>query len=286
MKKAVNTVFEFCLHIFGFTHSKYPTNFYGKLSSFLVLIFHLVFLSNSVRIAYGKISEEALHEMWASYVQICILCVSILSSYLVFIFAWIGGKLERKISENLKNIDEIFSEGWIKATKATIIKKVFKIISKVIFQFIPFTVCILLSFVEVLLNKKTGIWRILIYPILLTKCYMYFYAMHVDRITKRVEKINSELEELIQEDDKINLSIKKLSTVVENQKLMMKISKKTEKFTKTYEILFDSVKIFNKRFGLLILLSIMSNFLSMVFCGYKFIIEVETTRGMMAIIGK
>lgn len=286
MNQAVNIVFEFCLHIFGFSHFNYPNSRCGKLLSLGVFLFHVVILSVSIKYAFNKVSKKGFEEIMTSYVQTIILIVTILSSHLVFAVAWAGRNLERKLHENLEKVDKLLLSGFVKENKKSWFEEIIKFLSFCTFKLLPFSICILLSFVELLLQKKSGLWRILLYPILLIKFSMYHYAITVSMIKKRISIINRELHELVKEDEKINLSFTRFSTVVENQKLMMKVSNRTETFIKSYEIIFTTVKMVNKRFGVLILLLIVSNFLSIVFCGFNYLIEIETGRVKVVIIGE
>ena len=287
MNRTLNKIFDFLCHIVGFSHFKYPDNIYGRILSFGVLIFHTSAVSVSIYIAEEKVSKEALKKIGDNYVQTVIFCVTILSSYLMFISAWLGRNLERKIHENLEKADEALKKYQTKKSSRKSSCKTFAQIASLIFlKLFPFFICIFLSSVELFLEKKNGLWRILIYPSLLVKFSFYKYAILVEKISKKFEKINSELLKLVEEDQKIYLPFARFAPITQNHKFISKISTETVKFIKVYEILHNTVKIFNKRFGVLILLMILSSFLSIVFCGFNFFINVETTKNKLVIIGE
>lgn len=287
MNRKAEIIFEILAHFFGISHFRYPKTGLGKVLSFGVLLFYICLLTISIKSAFDKVSKKSLVEIRNSYVQACILCCTILTSYLIFIVAWIYGDLECEIQKNLVEVDEICEDAWMKLKKKkNFLEILLQILSFSIFKFLPVVVCILLSFVEIILEKNTGLWRILFYPILLIKFSTYHYAWTVQNISERFTKINQGLEKLVKENKKFNFTYSKYSQFIQTQTFLFQLSLKIEKFVKSYEILFKTVQIFNKRFGILILMMVFANFLSIVFCGYNFFIELETKRVQIVIIGE
>lgn len=289
MKLKIEKSLQILFHVFGISHSKFAKNFIGKLISFVVLIVHIFILSVSILFVFQKINEKHFQEFFKSYTKFCIFSVVSLTAFYGLIQSWKGKNLEREIERNLEEIDEILNERWKGKTlksKTNWLKMSLKYLCKFVFTILPVIVCISLSFIPFFLDKTVGLWEILLYSVLLIKIASFYYALLVGKVQKRLVRINKKIEKLVEGNEKFELYLKRILIVVENPNAEREILVEVNKFIDSYSLLFTTVKIFNKRFGVSVFLIIFSIFLSVTYCGYNFFIESETTRDPVVITGE
>jgi 7tm Chemosensory receptor len=288
MKQRINKFLDILFHFFGISHLKVSSNLDGKVVSFCALIVNLCLMTFSISFTLQKVLKQNFEEMIKSYVKVCIFVVFTITTYFIQIQAWKCGNVEKEIERNLKKVDEILSEDFKTkiSKKVNWLKVVLNVLDEIMFEIIPVIICFALSLVPLFLDEPIGLWEILLYSTFLIKLASFHYVITVGKFTERFVKINEQLEEIVVEDEKYDLTFARFMIVVANRQILWKISLKVEKLMKSYTILYDSVKLFNRRFGFSIFMIIFSAFLSITYCGFNFFIEIETNRANVVIVGK
>lgn len=255
-----------------------------------VLIFHVSLLIFSTAFALNSFHKNRSEKLSESYSRVFIFCVLGLTAFSILFQTWAFQHLDLEVQDNLKKVDEILNSGWKKIKlkkRENCFEFCLKLLSKMFFEILPIFICICLSFVPLFLENKVDLYDTLFYSILMIKFTSIHYSMTIDKLCKSFAEINKELKQLSKEEEEIiNFSLIKLAHFVENRNMLTKISTKVEKFIECYEILFESVKILNKRFGISSFGTTFSSFLCVLNCGFNFFIEIETTQNEIIIISE
>lgn len=289
MTPSFSQICEIFLHVVGVSHMKFPRSLERTVFRLKVLIFHVCLLIFSTTFALNSFHKNRFEKLSESYSRVFIFCVLGLTAFSILFQAWACRDLDLEVEENLKKVDEILNDGWKKKIlkkKENCLKFCLKLLSKLIFQVLPVFVCISLSFIPLFLGNKVEFYDTLFYSILMIKLTSFHYAMTVGKLCNFFAEINKELKELLQYEEKIDFNLRKFTHFVENRMILTKFSSKVEKFIKCHEILFESVKILNKRFGISTFLITFSSFLCILNCGFNFFIEIETTQNKFVIISE
>lgn len=131
-----------------------------------------------------------------------------------------------------------------------------------------------------------AVWEILLFSLLVMKFAAFRYTSVVLRIREKFVKIRKELEAIVEQEDKIESSLKSFKVYTERFNTRHEIEKKIVKMIKAHNILSSSVNLTNKRFGFSILCFVFSSFYTLIYCGYNFFIEIETRRSNNELIGE
>lgn len=263
-----------------------PLNSSKKLSRNIlrtgVFIVDVLLLSFFIAFSASKVPKSELNVISKSLVQNVLLICIIGTAFVILIQAWARRDFEDEVQENLATFDRVFN----KRQKSKISTKPLSVIARLVVNIIFLFICLALSSVPITIDKIHGMWEILLYPILFIKLTSFRYVLSVTKLGERFRMMRKELQEMVENEDKLEMSGKNFRVFKDSQKQKLEFEENFAELSKSYNFLTSAVSCFNSRFDLSILSVISSAFLSITYCGYNFFIEIETRMSGNVIIGE
>lgn len=274
---------ETLMNLFGISSLNLMNNPSQKFLRSLIFIADVFLLCFFAVFSATKISQSELDEISNSRSKkILLLCITG-TAFVIIFQAWACRMFEDKTNEHLADFERCFSKGNEKKSSPKALSVIAARLVLVILQ----VACLILSVVPSVVYKLDGMWEILLYPVILIEFASFRYAKSVEQVGERFSAMRKELQQIIENEDKVELSGMTFRVYTDNAiQKKVELEKTFIKLSKCYNVMISAVSCFNIRFGFSVLCIIFSSFLSITYCGYNFFIEIETKMDIVIIIGE